>query len=186
MSSTPVGSIVAYGGDASAQMRPLEQGGWLLCDGRAVSRRVYSTLFGIIGTKHGSGDGSTTFNLPDLRGRFLRGTSRGTGRDPDAASRPASAPGGSTGDATGSVQGTATARPTKRFTTDQAGNHSHSVAHVPVDNSSYATVGSHYGIWNEGGVTTSQAGAHYHAIDGGGDAESRPPNGNVDFIICFQ
>jgi microcystin-dependent protein len=42
---------------------------WLLCDGSAVSRTSYSTLFGVIGTTYGSGDGSSTFNLPDLRGR---------------------------------------------------------------------------------------------------------------------
>lgn len=43
--------------------------GWLLCDGAAVSRTTYATLFGVIGTIYGPGDGSTTFNLPDLRDR---------------------------------------------------------------------------------------------------------------------
>lgn len=43
--------------------------GWLLCDGTAVSRTTYSALFAIIGTGYGAGDGSTTFNVPDLRGR---------------------------------------------------------------------------------------------------------------------
>jgi microcystin-dependent protein len=43
--------------------------GWLLCDGAAVSRTTYSTLFGVIGTTFGSGDGSTTFNLPDYQNR---------------------------------------------------------------------------------------------------------------------
>jgi len=47
--------------------------GWLLCDGAAMSRALYTTLFSLIGTTHGTGDGSTTFNLPDLRGRFLVG-----------------------------------------------------------------------------------------------------------------
>ena len=42
---------------------------WLLCDGSAISRTTYSQLFNVIGTKYGTGDGSTTFNLPDLRGR---------------------------------------------------------------------------------------------------------------------
>ena len=41
--------------------------GWLLCDGTAVSRTTYSTLFNVVGTSFGSGDGSTTFNLPDFR-----------------------------------------------------------------------------------------------------------------------
>lgn len=47
--------------------------GWLFCRGQAVSRTTYADLFAAIGTAHGSGDGSTTFNLPDRRGMFLRG-----------------------------------------------------------------------------------------------------------------
>jgi microcystin-dependent protein len=50
--------------------RPKE---WLLCDGSAVSRTTYRRLFGVIGTSFGAGDGSTTFNLPDLRGRLPLG-----------------------------------------------------------------------------------------------------------------
>jgi microcystin-dependent protein len=54
--------------------------GWLLCDGSAVSRATYSALFAVIGTLHGAGDGSTTFNLPDCRGKFTLGKSAaGTG-----------------------------------------------------------------------------------------------------------
>lgn len=49
--------------------------GWLSCDGQAVSRTTYAVLFSIIGTLWGSGDGSTTFNLPDLRSRFPLGYS---------------------------------------------------------------------------------------------------------------
>ena len=47
--------------------------GWLFCDGAAVSRTTYSALFSAISTTYGSGDGSTTFNVPDLRGRFAMG-----------------------------------------------------------------------------------------------------------------
>jgi microcystin-dependent protein len=47
--------------------------GWLLCDGSAVSRTTYAALFAVIGTTFGSGDGSTTFNLPDMRGRIPLG-----------------------------------------------------------------------------------------------------------------
>lgn len=47
--------------------------GWLLCDGTAVSRTDYADLFEVIGTTYGSGDGETTFNLPDCRGLFLKG-----------------------------------------------------------------------------------------------------------------
>lgn len=62
------GTIVAYGGAAAPT-------GWLLCDGSAVSRTTYAALFTAIGTTFGVGDGSTTFNLPDLRDRFPLGKS---------------------------------------------------------------------------------------------------------------
>ena len=64
--SVPIGAIQAYGG-ASAPT------GWLICDGSAVSRTTYSELFAAIGTTYGAGDGSTTFNLPDFRGRTAIG-----------------------------------------------------------------------------------------------------------------
>lgn len=48
--------------------------GWLQCNGAAVSRTTYARLFKKIGTKYGAGDGSTTFNLPDLQHRVLEGT----------------------------------------------------------------------------------------------------------------
>lgn len=53
--------------------------GWLLCDGSAVSRTTYANLFGLVGTTFGAGDGSTTFNLPDLRGRSIIGVGTGSG-----------------------------------------------------------------------------------------------------------
>lgn len=48
--------------------------GWLACDGSAVSRTTYANLFASIGTTHGAGNGSTTFNLPDIRGIYVRGS----------------------------------------------------------------------------------------------------------------
>jgi microcystin-dependent protein len=55
--------------------------GRLLCDGSAISRTDYAALYGMLGTVFGSGDGSTTFNLPDLRGEFIRGLDGGRGID---------------------------------------------------------------------------------------------------------
>lgn len=52
--------------------------GWLLCDGTAVSRTTYAALFALVGTTYGAGDGSTTFNLPDLTNRFPRQAVPGT------------------------------------------------------------------------------------------------------------
>lgn len=62
----PIGSVVEY----SSDIIPLN---WLLCDGQAVSRIDYSELFNLIGTTYGSGDGSTTFNLPNYKGRVSVG-----------------------------------------------------------------------------------------------------------------
>ena len=55
--------------------------GWLSCDGSLISRTTYSDLFSVVGTLYGVGDGSTTFNLPDLRGEFIRGFDAGRGVD---------------------------------------------------------------------------------------------------------
>ncbi len=55
--------------------------GWLKCDGSAVSRATYAALFAAVGTTYGAGDGATTFNLPDLRGEFIRGLDDGRGVD---------------------------------------------------------------------------------------------------------
>lgn len=62
----PIGAILPFSSDAIPN-------GWLLCDGRAVSRTEYAELFKAIGTKHGLGNGSTTFNLPNPKGRTLVG-----------------------------------------------------------------------------------------------------------------
>lgn len=99
--SSPSGSIVAFGGSVAPS-------GWLICDGSAVSRTTYSALFAAIATNYGVGDGSTTFNLPDTRGYFLRGWDDGAGNDPNSGSRTASN-GGNSGDNVGSYQGQATA-----------------------------------------------------------------------------
>lgn len=77
--------------------------GYLECDGSAVSRTTHARLFGELGVIYGNGDGSTTFNLPDYRGRFLRGFDNTAGTDPDAASRTDRGD-GTTGDAVGTKQ----------------------------------------------------------------------------------
>lgn len=68
----PTGFMVAYAGGSA----PI---GWLLCDGSAVSRATYAALFALIATTYGVGNGSTTFNLPDLRGRTAIGSGTGSG-----------------------------------------------------------------------------------------------------------
>lgn len=68
------GSVIAFAGTTSPN-------GYLMCDGSLVSRANYATLFSVIGTTYGVGDGSTTFNIPDLRGEFIRGLDGGRGVD---------------------------------------------------------------------------------------------------------
>jgi len=99
----PAGVILPYGGATAPA-------GWLLCNGAQISRTTYAKLFAAIGTAHGSGNGSSTFHLPDLRGRFLRGRDGGAARDPNRTTRTAANSGGATGDSVGSVQGNATAK----------------------------------------------------------------------------
>ena len=70
INTVPSGTIIMYGASAAPT-------NWLLCHGEAVSRTDYSALFGIIGTTYGTGDGSTTFNLPDLRSRMPVGIGDG-------------------------------------------------------------------------------------------------------------
>jgi len=68
----PIGSYIQFAGSQAPA-------GFLVCNGGAISRTTYSALFAVIGTTYGSGDGSTTFNLPNLTDRFLQGsTTSGT------------------------------------------------------------------------------------------------------------
>jgi microcystin-dependent protein len=63
----------SYIGDIKASAQTANHGHWLLCNGQAVSRATYADLYALIGTNFGEGDGVNTFNVPDYRGKFLRG-----------------------------------------------------------------------------------------------------------------
>jgi tail collar domain/collagen triple helix repeat protein len=151
--TTPVGSMVAF---ASAT----PPSGWLLCDGRAVSRTTYAALFAAIGTAWGIGDGSTTFNLPDMRGRFPRGVDNGAGRDPDSAQRSATN-GGNAGDRVGSAQG------------DAFRSHMHSLSVV-------GGATGYFGPYEAYGHLTGQL-----PTSATGGNETRPINMNVNWIIRY-
>lgn len=73
--SAPPGVVQAFAGTTIPT-------NWLWCNGQAVSRTTYAALFSAIGTAYGVGDGATTFNVPDLRGTFVRGLDAGRGFDP--------------------------------------------------------------------------------------------------------
>ena len=92
--AAPAGSMIPYAASAAPA-------GWLLCYGQTVSRSSYAALFLAIGTTYGAGDGSTTFGLPDLRGRVIAGKDNMGGT---AASRLTSPVAGSTLGATGGAQ----------------------------------------------------------------------------------
>lgn len=92
------GTVFDFAGSAAPS-------GWLLCYGQAVSRTTYAQLFSVIGTTFGTGDGSTTFNLPDCRGRVHAGKDDMGGT---AASRLTNAGGGITGTTLGAAGGAET------------------------------------------------------------------------------
>ena len=72
--TVPAGAVMAFAMNSAPS-------GWIAANGAAISRTTYAALFAAIGTTFGSGDGSTTFNLPDLRGEFVRGWDNGRGAD---------------------------------------------------------------------------------------------------------
>ena len=79
VAAPPIGSMLMWPASTSAGAS------WLTCDGTAVSRTTYASLFALIGTTYGAGNGTTTFNLPDMRGVFPRGLDSGRGYDPARA-----------------------------------------------------------------------------------------------------
>ncbi len=151
-SGVPSGAVMAFAFETPPT-------GWLECDGSAVSRTTYAALFTAIGVRHGTGDGSTTFNIPDYRGYFLRGWSHGSTTDPDRASRTDSGDG-----TTGNFVGTKQA--------DINRLHGHTISNV-LDNS----VGQIAGGGGVGGLNTLKG------INADGGNEARPKNINVMYCI---
>lgn len=120
--SIVAGTIVPFGGSSLPA-------GYLFCDGSAVSRSAYSTLFGIIGTSYGSGDGSTTFNIPDLRGRVVAGKDNMGGSTAARLTATTISPNGTTLGANGGEE-------THTLVTAELPSHGHDVR------------GSTSGVWN--------------------------------------
>lgn len=107
-------------GDIKFTARSTAPAGWLMCYGQAVSRTTYALLFTAIGTTYGTGDGSTTFNVPDLRGRVAAGKDDMGG---SAASRLTSTHFGTSAAALGAVGGSES----HTLTSAQIPAHSHPV-----------------------------------------------------------
>lgn len=149
-----VGAIVAYAGSDE----PL---GWLKCDGRAVSRIDYAELYEVIGTTYGSGDGSTTFNIPDLENRVIVGA----GDDYDLNDM-----GGA---------------PTVTLDVTQIPAHRHDIA---LYNSAYSqqsvyrdciTTNAWENKW-------SGVGDYMDNVGGGQAHENMPPYIAINFLICYE
>lgn len=156
-------------GNVEFSARTTAPAGYLYCNGSAVSRATYSRLFDAIGTTFGSGDGSTTFNLPDLRNEFIRGAQPGSR-------------------GVGVTESDATRSHTHTGTTASAGSHVHT---SPFSNEN-GTDSTNYGTgssFNRGGSTynTSSAGAHTHTFttNATGGSETRPQNVALLPIIKF-
>jgi hypothetical protein len=101
-----IGTIVPYGGEIEEEkhMEPIEVGeGWFFCNGAPLNRKDHEELYEVIRNSFGAPN-DDTFNLPDLRGRFVRGVDHGTKRDPDASNRESSNNGGKIGNKVGSCQ----------------------------------------------------------------------------------
>jgi microcystin-dependent protein len=161
--SVPMGGILPYAGATAPSSR------WLICDGSQVSRVTYQNLFNLIGTTYGAGDGSTTFNIPNLQQRFPLGkAAAGTGSTL-----------GSTGgaiDHSHSLSGLSISGNTGSASpgTDTQGSHSHGGATGGHTHTFSGTTGDD----NDAGITANLAGAtvtlafkpHQHAFSGTTDS----------------
>jgi len=143
--------------------------GFLYCDGSSVSRTTYANLFAAIGTTHGYVD-ANHFNLPDYRGRFLRGMDDATARDPDASSRSAMNTNGNTGDAVGSIQ------------SSQYASHSHT-ATLKTDDYGATNFDDKYALNGGDGGTKRTCSAASITVSSSGGNETRPINANVRWLI---
>lgn len=167
---TPIGSIQTM----MTTSCPINH---LTANGAAVSRTTYAALFSAIGTMYGAGDGSTTFNLPDLRGYFLRGVSAGSGSDPDAASR-TNRGDGTGGDNVGSKQ------------VDAIQQHNHFMAsEAPGTNNVVAFSDTNTdSTYASGGNVGSRGDVYIYVGDirnGRAATETRPKNINVLYCIRY-
>jgi microcystin-dependent protein len=159
---TPTGTIQPHAGGTAPD-------GFLVCDGTIVDIADYPKLFAVIGTSWGYGNNDgLTFHLPDLRGRFLRGSTKGMTpaeaalRDPDYASRTPSNTGGNSGDAVGSVQD------------DVFEGHTHATYFGGIGGGT---------LYPEDPYISNQFAGQAHNVSNTGGNETRPVNANVTYVI---
>lgn len=179
----PAGTILPFAGDVSNM-----PSGFLLCDGAQLDTNTYHDLFQAVG--YAWGGANNMFNLPDLRGQFLRGADLGSGGDPNAAARTAMNPGGNTGGNVGSVQSDQFAEHNHG-----GGNHNHTFSHLWIVNNTGNPDGaldSHTGTtqnrryWRGNVTETFTTHASGEIIQNQGGAETRPKNAAVNYVICYS
>jgi microcystin-dependent protein len=170
----PTGGMIPYGGTAAPS-------GWLLCDGSAVSRTTYADLFAALSTRFGAGNGTTTFNVPDMRGKFALGV---------ATSGTGSTLGGSGGTIDHVHTGPAHTHDPGTLAVPSGGAHTHTTG------APSATTAS---VQNGAGVTSptdththdiASSGAHTHTVTGatassgtGNTGTANPPFVAVNWIV---
>lgn len=177
-SATPIGTVNAFAGATAPD-------GWLLCDGSAVSRTTYAALFAVIGTTYGSGNGSTTFNVPNLTNRmavgsggtYTRGQSGGAATVTLTSGQVPSHDHGSSGN----------------HNHGSAGGHSHTTQTYTVDtrsktanlfNTLLPTPSGTTGTSTDGSHSHGDAGTHTHSsFGGGGSHENMSPFLAMPMII---
>ena len=145
--ASPIGMITPYAGSTAPA-------NWQLCYGQAISRTTYASLFAIISTTYGAGDGTTTFNLPDLRGRTVAGLDNMGGSDAGRLS-------------TANTLGTTTGTETVTLTAAQSGVPAHSHANTVTNNAVTTGAGSahqHANTASFNGSFTGNASSHGHTI----------------------
>ena len=173
ISFVPAGAVMAFAMNSAPT-------GWLVCNGQAVDRAGvsgYPALFAAIGTTYGAGNNSTTFNLPDLQGHFVRGFGTAAGSGPFGAKQAASL-------LNHTHSGT---------TADPSANHTHNYTRYNTLVNNVSTfVGTVNGIWQNttnapetGGVSVS----HTHSFttgnpSAGGGSETRPAN--IAMLYCIK
>ena len=168
----PTASIMPYAGSSAPT-------GYLLCDGAAISRSTYSTLFGLLATTYGSGDGSSTFNIPDLRGRVIAGQD-------DMGGASANRLTGLTGGVDGDVLGGSGGAETHTLATSELPAHDHDVDTAFKNNSTNGVPGNYPTGTDLSSPSAAQLGANTNSIKntgGGGAHNNVQPTIILNYII---
>lgn len=190
----PIGTILDFAGSSAPSY-------FLLCYGQAISRTAYAALFAVIGTTYGVGDASTTFNLPDCRGRVAAGKDNMGGT---SANRLTNQSGGLNGDTLGDTGGEETVTLTSSQmpshthtfsdTTSSDGAHTHTVTGSAggtilafSSSASNLNVPSGSNVGSAGTLTAASNGAHTHTVSGTTSSTgSSGAHNNVQPTIIFN